>query len=69
MISKKICPVCKSELRETVSQLSGEFPSFLFSCPRCGDYILPYDFTVILPEMLNNDEEKIAILSHAIKKR
>lgn len=69
MINKNICAVCKSNLREPASQLMGEFPSSLFRCPRCGDYFLSYDLIIFLPEMLSKDDEKIAILSYAIKKR
>lgn len=69
MINKNICPVCKSALKNPARELGGEFPDFLFCCPRCGDYVLRHDFTLILPETLNTDNEKIATLSHAIKKR
>jgi hypothetical protein len=40
-----------------------------YSCPRCGDFDLQYHFIQQLIYLLNNDNRKIAALSHWIRTR
>jgi predicted RNA-binding Zn-ribbon protein involved in translation (DUF1610 family) len=57
------CPVCASYLDK--EEAGGE--KVLFSCPRCGEFILTRTSKAILPTKLEASQEKIAILSYAIR--
>jgi len=57
------CPVCGSSVERT--EVRGD-KSF-YSCPRCAQFVLSRTLISILPSKLDN-QEKIAILSHAIRK-
>jgi hypothetical protein len=58
------CPVCASPLEKQENRVDKTF----FSCPRCGRFVLVGSLLSTLPSTLNNSEERIAILSHAIRK-
>lgn len=64
------CPICNSilsqstEIQEKSSGRDGEY----LSCRQCGDFFLTGTVISTLPSNLNNDTEKMAILSHAIRK-
>lgn len=62
------CPVCKSKLKDysESKSVAGKLGAF-FSCPRCGDFLLSSSIQSWLPNKLNDDDEKIAILSNAIR--
>ena len=64
------CPVCKTELKETSTQ-NPDF-SHPYNCPRCGKFVVDDDLESYLPQHIMSkgiyDEEKAAILSHAIRK-
>lgn len=61
------CPVCKSKLKDhsESKSVAGNLGAF-FSCPRCGDFLLSSSIQPWLPNKLK-DDEKIAILSNAIR--
>ena len=40
-----------------------------YSCVRCGDFHVQYNFGHRLPGLLNNDNRQIAVLSHWIRTR
>lgn len=55
------CPICNLELQE-------HSRSDNFSCIRCGDYQMSQSLILDLQKQINEDQEKIAIISHAIRK-
>ena len=60
------CPICKSVLIEKRSGCG-------YDCPRCGRFVMPDHTEFLLPRLYamereNDDVEKTAILSHAIRK-
>jgi hypothetical protein len=60
------CPVCNSDVNKPREYIySPEQPMISYSCPRCSDFDLPYHFNVTY--LLNNDNRKIAALSHWIR--
>ena len=63
------CPVCDSPLNVD----RGQYPpktgdSQFFDCPRCGSYSLSRSLADDLASILKGDNEKIAVLSHSIRK-
>lgn len=64
------CPVCNSILSQSTelqNKSSGKDGEYL-SCRQCGDFFLTGTVIATLTNKLNNDSDKIAILSHAIRK-
>ncbi len=64
------CPICQTQLKE--KRIPAHSPDFSFgcNCERCGRFVLSFRAEKVLANLLNdeNKEEKIAILSHAIRK-
>jgi len=63
------CPICE----QTLIDDHGHYPPKTgdrryFDCPRCGAYILSRSLAQDLSSILKGDNEKIAILSHSIRK-
>ena len=58
------CPVCKTILKKANESI----PISVYECPRCGKYSLTTRAKASLSNLLSDDEEKVAILSHAIRK-
>lgn len=63
------CPICESDLIPD----SGQYPPLTgdskhYDCPRCGGYSLSRSAADDLSSKLRNDSQKIAGLSHAIRK-
>ena len=58
------CPVCASLLEKTESRGDKTF----YSCPRCGQFVLTGSIIGTLPSILGGKNERIATLSHAIRK-
>ena len=56
------CPICQTELIEKRS--SGLDNGY--DCPQCGKFVMQYHTKALLPSL---DEEKTAVISHAIRKR
>jgi len=63
------CPVCNSDVGKPGYSIDRETSLHHYSCQRCGDYSVEYDLCSILPQLLNNDIKKIAVLSHWIRIR
>jgi hypothetical protein len=59
------CPVCASPLEKAESR--GD--KTIFSCPRCGQFVFTATLIATLPNILEGKDDKIAILSHAIRKK
>lgn len=60
------CPVCKTALSVTSGKIVRP-GNQLFECPRCGDFYLSESALATIQYKLDN-EDKVAILSHAIRK-
>lgn len=68
MADVAICPICKSSLEapaRSEQRPSGDKHSF--NCPRCGNYTISGTALDALPHLLDKPE-KIALLSHAVRK-
>lgn len=59
------CPVCNTDIPE-IQRVSGSFE--WCSCQRCGDFQIKVPLSILLPSILENDNKKIAVLSHWIRK-
>ena len=63
------CPICKTiSTEKKTSSLTNAY-----DCPRCGRFVIHNDIEEILPRLYNmekgkDNEEKIAVLSRAIRK-
>lgn len=63
------CPICETELQENQGQypvITGDSRSF--DCPRCGIYVLSRSISDDMASILKHDDDKITVLSHAIRK-
>lgn len=63
------CPICESDVKEPTYYNSRGTSMHSYSCPRCGDFDLQYHFSSQLPNILNKDLRKIAVLSHWVRTR
>ncbi len=63
------CPVCNSDVEKPTYYDSHGTSMHSYSCPRCGNFDLQYNFSHKLPMLLNNDIKKITVLSHWIRTR
>jgi hypothetical protein len=62
------CPVCNLDVGKPIYSIDNRKTSWHhYSCQRCGDYSVEYSFSSVLPQLLNNDIKKIAVLSHWIR--
>ncbi|MFH1370664.1 MAG: hypothetical protein ABII09_05190 [Planctomycetota bacterium] len=63
------CPICNSDINAPTyyhdPKTSWSMNSY--SCPRCGNFNIEYGFGRQLPYILNNDIQKIAVLSHWVR--
>jgi len=59
-----ICPVCASLLEKTEPRGDATY----YSCPRCGQFVLSNTLIATLPGTLEGKDERIAILSHSLRK-
>jgi hypothetical protein len=64
------CPICKSELGDNENQPPKTGDREYFNCSRCGEFILSRSMLqgLVAHQLLEGDQEKIAILSHSICK-
>ena len=64
----EICPICglsgEINSQPSMSHGGGKY----FSCQKCGDFFASDHILTGIDEILNGDDEKIAILSHAIRR-
>jgi len=60
------CPVCNSLLKDVRESPNGR-DSTLFSCPRCGDFVLSRTLLATLPKTLEGDKNASAKISHALR--
>jgi hypothetical protein len=63
------CPICNSDVNKPTYYDNHGTSMHFYSCPRCGEFHLPYHFSRELPYLLNNDIHKIAVLSHWVRTR
>ena len=61
------CPVCNSEVKNPERLYSDSTLRYLYSCQRCGDYLLENYFKDNLPSIIKGDHKKIAVLSHWVR--
>ena len=61
------CLVCNSNVQEPYFYDKKGKSMHIYSCQRCGDYHVGTRVNRLLPAILNNDNRKIAILSHWIR--
>ncbi|MBW8014991.1 MAG: hypothetical protein FVQ82_02315 [Planctomycetes bacterium] len=62
------CPVCRTELNEKENNQNHDY-HFAYDCPRCGKFIPNRRLeSKIRGQSEKNEEEKRAIVSHAIRK-
>jgi len=61
------CPVCNSNVKEPRFYDDRDRSMYLYSCQRCGDYSIESSFKRFLPNILEGDKRKIAVLSHWIR--
>jgi hypothetical protein len=63
------CPICKSPLGDNEKSPPKTGDREYFNCPRCGEFLLSRSvLKAFTSQLLKDDEEQIAILSHAIRK-
>jgi len=64
------CPICKSPLGDNERQPPKTGDREYFHCPRCGEFVLSRSILqgLVAHQFLKDDQEKIAILSYAIRK-
>jgi len=65
------CPICNSDVNKPTyyHDPKTSVPMHFYSCPRCGEYDMPYHLSQDLPSFLNKDLRKIAVLSHWVRKQ
>jgi hypothetical protein len=63
------CPICNSDVNKPTYYDNRGTSMHFYSCPRCGEFHLQYNFSHQLPSILNNDNRKIAALSHWVRTR
>lgn len=61
-----ICPVCNLELKDFRDHPDGRDAKF-FSCLMCGDFILSGTSIATLPDILKQNKDASAKISHAIR--
>jgi hypothetical protein len=61
------CPICNSDATKSGDEPYRNTIITNYSCPRCGDYSIEDLLEVNLPSLLNNDIQKIAVLSHWVR--
>ncbi len=64
------CPICKSPSIDNGNQPPKIGDREYFNCSRCGEFILSRSILqgIVEHHLLNDDLEKIAVLSHSIRK-
>lgn len=64
------CPICKSLLGDNENRYPKTGDNEYFNCSRCGEFILSGSILqrLVAHQLLNDDQEKIAVLSHSIRK-
>ncbi|RLB07288.1 MAG: hypothetical protein DRG59_06605 [Deltaproteobacteria bacterium] len=62
----KNCPVCDSQLINTIERPNGRDVT-LFSCPRCGEFIVSGTLLATLPNIIQREKDASAKLSHALR--
>ncbi len=60
------CPVCNS-LYTNVTDYPGSRSVTIFSCPRCGDFIMTHTLLAGLPHKIEQEKDGAAKLSHALR--
>ena len=63
------CPVCSSDVNKPHEETRRDTVLYHYSCPRCGDYLTEDLLEGDLPALLDNDDKKVAVLSHWIRTR
>ncbi len=63
------CPICGSNIEEPKSRHYKSDYVYQYFCRRCGDFEVLGGFSHFLPETLDNDAEKIAVISHWIRSK
>jgi hypothetical protein len=58
------CPVCQTETAKPIPNMIGSESYNEYSCPRCGDYSI---VDLLEESLINNDIQKIAVLSHWVR--
>lgn len=61
------CPICNSEVQKPKPLLTNDQHLENYTCLRCGSYYLNSYMESYIPHLLQNDNSKIAILSHWIR--
>jgi len=64
------CPICKSPSSDNENQPPKTGDREYFNCSRCGEFILSRSVLqgIIAHSLLNDDQEKITVISHSIRK-
>ena len=60
------CPVCGSQLKGTEERPGGRDTTF-FSCPKCGEFMLPSILIATLPNKLQTEKDASAKISHVLR--
>jgi len=64
------CPICRSALSDNENRPPKTGDREYFNCSRCGEFILSRSILqgLVAHQLLKDDQENIAILSHSIRK-
>jgi hypothetical protein len=61
------CPICNSDATKSCEEPYRNTIITNYSCPRCGDYSIEDLLEGNLPILINNDIQKITVLSHWVR--
>jgi hypothetical protein len=65
--TKNKCLICNSDLRHPTQTDVNML--VLYDCPRCGEFIVDVHTQIMFSAEITSDPEKIAVVSHAVRKR